>query len=315
MSFRLLIHGGAGAMRSMGAQAEALYREGLAQATRSGTLVLVSGGTAREAVVAAVQSMERSGAFNAGRGSALCESGHIEADAGVMDGQTLNTGAVAALPNVTNAVTVAHKLVDGSPHCVLAGAAALKWARAHVNDVECNPVPERRKLQWSAMVEEVERADGTQALVDMGGTHDLGDTVGAVALDTNGQLATAVSTGGIWLKTDGRVGDSPLIGSGFWADSRAGAACATGTGEFIMRSMLISRIAIEMEQGHSSAKSARGGLDWLKAQFGIGKAGVIAIDVNGVMTTPFDTAGMGRAWMTETMIEPMVAIWPEEPSP
>ncbi len=315
MTFRLVIHGGAGAMRSMGADAEALYRAGLKEAARIGGVVLSSGGSAREAVVAAVQSMEESGAFNAGRGSALCESGVIEADAAVMDGGTLGTGAVAALPNVTNAVTVANALVEGSPHCLLAGSAALTWAEENLDHVECMAVPDRRITQWHKMLAAATQSDAAEGLVDLGGTHDLGDTVGAVALDAHGALATAVSTGGLWLKTDGRVGDSPLIGAGYWADSESGAACATGTGEFIMRALLVSRIAIAMEDGRSSADSARSGLNWLKARFGAGKAGVIAIDKCGVITAPFDTAGMGRAWLTETMGAPMVAIWPEEPSP
>ena len=222
---------------------------------------------------------------------------------------------MAALPNVTNAVTVANALVDGSPHCLLAVAAALKWAQENLDHVECFAVPKRRITQWKKMCAAALQSNGSEGLVGMGGTHDLGDTVGAVALDSQGALATAVSTGGIWLKTDGRVGDSPLVGAGFWADSQSGAACATGTGEFIMRGMLVSRIAIAMEEGRSASDSARYGLDWLKSRFGTGKAGVIAIDSSGVMTAPFDTAGMGRAWLTETMLHPMVAIYPEESSP
>lgn len=300
-------------MRSMSAQAERAYREGLRVATVSGQQVLAKNDSARDAVVAAVRQMELSMAFNAGRGSALALDGTIEADAAVMDGDGLETGAVAAVPGVTNAVELADALLDGSVHCLLAGEAAVRWAQSMQVAVEKHPVPEARLRSWKARVNAPAAAHEGKRLMSMSGTHDLGDTVGAVALDNNGRLAVAVSTGGIWLKANGRVGDSPLVGAGYWADSQSGAACATGTGEFIMRSILVSRIALQLESGHSAIESARIGLDWLSSRFGAGKAGVIAIDGNGEMTAPFDTAGMGRAWVTENMSEPTVGIWPEDP--
>lgn len=311
----MLIHGGAGAMRNMGALAETLYREGLVDATTIGADILRGGGTARDAVVAAVRQMEACGAFNAGRGSALSSIGQIEADAAVMDGDTLAVGAVAAVPGLTNAVGIAEDVLTHSPHCLLAGSAVLEWVRGRETKVECFPIPETRLAQYRQMLRELGEAGNTDDLVDRGGTHDLGDTVGAIAMDGRGALATAVSTGGIWLKTTGRVGDSPLVGGGLWADSSSGAACATGTGEYIIRSMLVARLSIGMEQGLSAPESARQGLLWLEKRFGTGKAGVIAIDHHGVMTARFDTAGMGRGWMTDEMAEPIVAIWPEEAVP
>ena len=315
MSVGILIHGGAGAMRSMSAEAEAAYRKGLKVAVDAGFTVLDNGGSAREAVVAAVRSMESSTAFNAGRGSALSMGGHIEADAAVMEGTHLETGAVAAVPHLTNAVQIADAVLDRSPHCLLAGDAVHGWASAHDVPTETAPVPKARTAQWQHMRQKREKTAQAEALVSMGGTHDLGDTVGAVAYDAAGRLATAVSTGGLWLKSDGRVGDSPMVGVGLWADDQSGAACATGTGEFIIRSMLVGRIAHAMEAGHDATASARIGLDWLKNRFGDGKAGVIAMDTKGGMSAPFDTAGMGRAWRSVAQPEAVVAIWPEEPSP
>ena len=315
MTIAILIHGGAGAMRSMSESAETAYRAGLKSSVDAGYAVLESSGSARSAVVAAVRVMERSTAFNAGRGSALSAAGHIEADAAVMDGTKLETGAVAAVPHLTNAVTIADAILEHSPHCLLAGEAVMGWAKAHAVPVETTAVPEARVSQWRKMMEKREVSAQAEALVSMGGTHDLGDTVGAVAIDASGAVATAVSTGGIWLKSEGRVGDSPLVGAGLWADNQSGAACATGTGEFIIRSMLVSRIAQTMERGDDATTSARRGLDWLADRFGSGKAGVIAIDANGRMSAPFDTAGMGRAWRSASMSEAMVAVWPEEPSP
>lgn len=313
MSYRLLIHGGAGAMRSMSATAESAYRSGLAASILDGKKVLAKNGSAREAVVASVRQMELSMAFNAGRGSALALDGTIESDAAVMDGEGLETGAVAAVPGVTNAVALADALLDGSVHCLLAGEGAVRWAESIQVGVEKHPVPEARLRSWQARVSAPAAEHEGKRLMSMSGTHDLGDTVGAVALDSNGRIAVAVSTGGIWLKENGRVGDSPLVGAGYWADSQSGAACATGTGEFIMRSILVSRIVLQLEAGYSAIQSARSGLDWLSSRFGAGKAGVIAIDRNGGMTAPFDTAGMGRAWVTETMSAPTVGIWPEDP--
>ncbi len=315
MTYGILIHGGAGAMRSMGASAEAAYRAGLHAAVSAGHDCLASGGNARDAVVSAVRVMETSTAFNAGRGSALSLGGIIEADAAVMEGSTLKVGAVAAVPDLTNAVMIADALLDRSPHCVLAGPAASRWAEREQLDVETATVPAARLKQWQEMMAKRDTSVEAESLVSMGGTHDLGDTVGAVALDIQGSMATAVSTGGIWLKAEGRVGDSPLVGAGLWADDQSGAACATGTGEFIIRSMLVSRIAIALEQGLDASESSRMGLDWLKARFGTGKAGVIAMDPSGKMSAPFDTAGMGRAWQSHSMPAPIVAIWPEEPSP
>ena len=312
MSYRLLIHGGAGAMRSMSSSAELAYRKGLTDSVSAGQQILRSGRTARAAVLAAVRVMETSEAFNAGRGSALSMNGTIEADAAIMDGETLDTGAIAAVPNVTNAVALAEAVLERSAHCLLAGSSVLDWAASEALDVETFPVPQTRKAQWESRLEQLNGNTDVRNLVDMGGTHDLGDTVGAIALDENGRLAVAVSTGGIWMKANGRVGDSPLVGAGIWADSTSGAACATGTGEFIIRSMLVSRISIAMEQGRTATESARQGLDWLKSRFGGGKAGVIAIDRQGIMSAPFDTAGMGRGWISETMAEPVVAIWPED---
>ena len=315
MAFRIIIHGGAGAMRNMGTSAEAQYRAGLIEATAAGAGILREGGSAREAVVSAVSWMERCGAFNAGRGSALSSAGEIEADAAVMDGNSLAVGAVAAVPGLTNAVAIAEDVLKYSPHCLLAGSPVLDWAREQGTDIECFPIPETRYTQYRHLIAELGVAQHADDLVDRGGTHDLGDTVGAVAMDESGALATAVSTGGIWLKTSGRVGDSPLVGGGLWADSSSGASCATGTGEYIIRSMLIARISIGMEQGLSSSESVVQGLDWLKQRFGSGKAGVIAIDRLGGMTARFDTAGMGRGWMTDEMKSPMVAVWPEEAFP
>ena len=191
-------------MRSMSSSAELAYRKGLTDSVSAGQQILRSGRTARAAVLAAVRVMETSEAFNAGRGSALSMNGTIEADAAIMDGETLDTGAIAAVPNVTNAVALAEAVLERSAHCLLAGSSVLDWAASEALDVETFPVPQTRKAQWESRLEQLNGNTDVRNLVDMGGTHDLGDTVGAIALDENGRLAVAVSTGGIWMKANGR---------------------------------------------------------------------------------------------------------------
>ena len=131
----------------------------------------------------------------------------------------------------------------------------------------------------------------------MGGTHDEGDTVGAAVLDVHGGLAAAVSTGGIWMKTPGRVGDSPIAGAGLWAEDGVVACSATGTGEFIMRVALCSEIRARCAQGMSAERAGREALAHLESLFGADRAGLIAVDEHGHISTAFHTAGMGRAWM------------------
>ena len=313
-SWTIVIHGGAGAMRSMGADKERAYREGLRASLLAGAAELRSGGTALNATIAAVRVMESCGAFNAGQGSCLNLDGVIEADAAVMDGGDLSMGAIAAAPDIANGVTVAEAIRTRSPHCLFAGAAvrrlAEKWPELQLEEAQPS---DERLARWTRQRETYCDAElDSQSLTQYGGTHDEGDTVGAVALDANGNLDVAVSTGGIWLKVPGRVGDSPLPGSGFWAENQVVACCATGTGEFIMRAGLCADVRARAQAGGSASEAARDALSSLTERFGEGKAGIIAVDHEGNVAAPFDTAGMGRGWMSSLSDEPVVRIWPEE---
>jgi beta-aspartyl-peptidase (threonine type) len=314
VSWTIVIHGGAGAMRSMGAQKEAEYREGLRVSVLAGASVLRDGGSALSAAMAAVRSMEAGGAFNAGHGSCLNLDGVIEVDAAVMDGHDLSMGAIAAAPGIANGVMVADAIRQNSPHCLFAGESvhrlAEKWADLHIEKA----IPsEDRLARWKKQCASYREDElDAQALTQYGGTHDEGDTVGAVVVDSHGGLAAAVSTGGIWLKVPGRVGDSPLPGSGFWAENELVACCATGTGEFIMRAGLCADIRARCQAGDGVKTAVRDALTSLSERFGHGKAGVIAVGANGEFSAPFDTAGMGRAWMKAQDAEPTVRVWPEE---
>ncbi len=313
----IVIHGGAGAMRTMGADKEAAYRAGLRTATLRGAACLGRGGRAVDAAVEAVAAMEESGDFNAGHGSCLTTAGEVEVDAAVMNGADLGYGAVAAVPGLGNAVRLADAVRTESAHCLFAGPSALAWAEANSlfkpDIAEPSPARIRRWERLTAAGDGgFQKADD---LIAMGGTHDEGDTVGAAVLDAYGGLAAAVSTGGIWMKTPGRVGDSPIAGAGLWAEDGLVACSATGTGEFIMRVALCSEIRARCAQGMSAEQAGAEALKYLENRFGSDRAGLVAVDSNGRISTAFHTAGMGRAWMRMGDTNPTVRVWPEEDTP
>ncbi len=310
----IVVHGGAGAMRSMGAEKEAEYRLGLAEAARAGAAVLARSESAIDAATAAVAAMEASGVFNAGHGSCLTLDGEIEVDAAVMDGRDLSYGAIAGVPGLSNAVELAEGIRTGSPHCLFAGSKALQLAATlpGFTAIEARPSAERVRKWESHRRNNPVAPSLADQLTALGGTHDEGDTVGAVALDGEGNLAAAVSTGGIWLKQPGRVGDSPLAGSGLWAENDCVACAATGTGEFIMRVALAADIRSRVQAGSTASHAAKDALAALRERFGSDRAGVIALGHDGEIAAPFDTAGMGRAWMRSGDAEPTVRVWPEE---
>ncbi|MEE2758029.1 MAG: isoaspartyl peptidase/L-asparaginase [Myxococcota bacterium] len=310
----VLVHGGAGAMRSMGPKKEADYRRGLADAVLAGADCLRNGGQAIESAVAAVRSMELSGAFNAGHGSCLTADGLVEADAAVMNGADLSYGAVAAVPRLGNAVVLAETIRSKSPHCLFAGHRALQSIDA-LNGPEpefIDPSPGRLR-NYRQHLERIGQMDiKMDDLSQLGGTHNEGDTVGAVVLDHAGGLAAAVSTGGIWLKQPGRVGDSPIAGAGLWAENGLMACAATGTGEYIMRAALAADLRARVQQGASMEQAGKAAMAALRTRFGAGRAGLIGVDLNGRITTAFDTAGMGRAWLRAGDTTPVVRVWPED---
>ena len=310
----IVIHGGAGAMRTMGPDKEAAYRTGLTNAVQAGAEVLRRDGTALDAAISAVRFMEACGVFNAGLGSCLTLDGKIEADAAVMNGQDLSYGAVAAVPGLGNAVALADAIREGSPHCLFAGESALRLGESLPAFKLVHARPSQTRLEaWESQRQAYEgRRLVAEDLSDFGGTHDDGDTVGAVVQDREGHLAAAVSTGGIWLKQPGRVGDSPIAGAGLWAEDDLMACAATGTGEFIMRIALAADLRARCQGGASATDAGRSALADLRERFGPGRAGLIGIDAQGMITTAFDTAGMGRAWIRSTELEPTVRVWPEE---
>lgn len=286
----LVIHGGAGTIRrtDLAPADEAAIRAALRLALEQGYAILRGGGASLDAVQAAITVLEDAPWFNAGKGSVLTSAGTVELDASIMDGATLAAGAVAAVAHVKNPIALARLVMDRSPHVLLVGAGAEAFARAEGVAM----VPEDYFIT-AARREQLRRA---QAGGRAEPTGHYG-TVGAVALDASGYLAAGTSTGGTTNKLPGRVGDSPIVGAGTYADDRSCAVSATGHGEMFMRHAVAYDICARMRyRGDALIRAAEDlVLGTLLAQEGRG--GVIAVDRAGHIATPFNTEGMYRGWV------------------
>jgi beta-aspartyl-peptidase (threonine type) len=290
------IHGGAGVIgrTDMSPQLERDYRGALAAALEAGNRVLAAGGPSIDAVVAAVCVMEDSPLFNAGRGAAFTAEGTNELDAAVMDGATLQAGAVTLVTCVKNPVKLAKVVMERTPHVMLAGAGAEAVARAHELEI-VEPEYFFTQRRWDAL----QRMKSAQTLARQAtvAESDKHGTVGAVALDCAGNLAAATSTGGRTNKLPGRVGDSPIIGAGTYANNATAAVSATGEGEYFMREVAAHTLSALMEfKGWSVEQAAEHViLERLRALGGSG--GLIALDRKGNISMPFSTPGMYRGRM------------------
>jgi beta-aspartyl-peptidase (threonine type) len=279
-AWRLMVHGGAGSMRPGGLdrEQERCARDGLEAALAAGSAILEKRESALDAVEAAVRVLEEDPCFNAGRGSVLTAAGCIELDAAIMDGRDRRAGAVAGLRTTRAPISLARRLLDEGPHVFLSGKGADDFARDHGFEI-----PERRR-----QLDELMAAGGFDDEVKYG-------TVGAVAVDVDGHVAVATSTGGLTAKRWGRVGDSPLIGAGTYADDRAAAVSATGSGEYFIRSVAAHQLAERIRIGGQSLQSALDGVLEDIAGLG-GKGGLIAVAPDGEAAWGFTTPGMYRGF-------------------
>lgn len=276
----IAIHGGAGTLRKadMTASRAALFRQALGEALQAGNTVLQKGGTALDAVTATVVAMEDSPLFNAGRGAVYNADARHELDAAIMDGATLRAGAVACVERIRNPVLAARAVMQHSRHVLLAGRGAERFA-------------EKQELKMVNR-EYFGTASRLQALKRNLQSHH--GTVGAVALDRDGNLAAATSTGGYTGKLPGRIGDSPLVGAGTYADNRACAVSGTGLGEAFIRAQVAYDIAARMRYRHESLASAARAALASVARLG-GDGGLVAVDRRGNVAMPFNSQGMYRA--------------------
>lgn len=290
--WRLLIHGGAGSMRPgrLDPSQERIARDGLEAALGKGSAILARGESALDAVEAAVRVLEEDPVFNAGRGSVLTAAGCIELDAAIMDGRNRAAGAVSGLRTTRAPISLARRLLENGPHVFLSGHGADDFARDHGFEQVANDwfeIPERRR-----QLDELMAAGGFDDEVKYG-------TVGAVAVDIDGHVAVATSTGGLTAKRWGRVGDSPLIGAGTYADDRSAAVSATGSGEFFIRSVAAHQLA---ERVRLAGQYLQQALDGVLEDIGSlgGKGGLIAVAPDGEAAWGFTTPAMYRGMADAT---------------
>lgn len=295
--FTLAIHGGAGTIlrSTMTPEREAAYHAGLRRALAAGHAVLAAGGPALDAVTAAVMALEDEPLFNAGRGAVYTSAGQQEMDAAVMNGQDHAAGAVAGICGPRNPVLAARAVMEKTEHVLLIGSAAMDFCRAQGLVMEA-PEYFFTQARWDALQSTLAmRRTGTQ---DQDESRKHG-TVGAVARDVHGHLAAATSTGGMTAKAPGRVGDTPVIGAGTWADDASCAVSGTGHGEVFIRFAAAQEISARMRlAGQTLEQAARAVvMDVLAPNDGSG--GVIAVDKDGGYSLPFNCAGMYRGVVTQ----------------
>jgi len=299
----LVIHGGSGSMTRdrLPAEEDAGARAGLAAAIAAGTAILDSGGTALDAVEAAVKVLEDDPHFNAGRGSVFSWDGVNELDAAIMDGRSRAAGAVSAVTGTRNPIALARAVMEDGRHVLLSGDGADQFsveAGAEQAAPDWFALPERRR-----QLDEIKAGGGFDADMKYG-------TVGAVAADVHGHVAAATSTGGLTAKRWGRIGDSPLIGAGTYADDRACAVSCTGSGEYFIRAVAAHEIAARVRLASLGVIDAAG---QLVAEIGAmgGKGGIIAVAPDGTGGWAFNTPGMYRA-IARSGSDPKVAIYGDE---
>ena len=298
MPIALIAHGGAGSWRP-GSEQDAI--DGMKAAVEAGRSILAGGGSALDAVCATVVKLEDNPIFNAGTGAVLNFDGFCELDASIMESRESRIGAVAALQRVKNPILVARKVMEETDHVMLAGDGALRFARV-MGFGDHDPVTPARKADWAEKKQRMDEVLGKHGLRMRRFLKDhpeyAGGTVGAAAVDKDGVLAAATSTGGVTLKLVGRVGDSPLAGAGNYA-SRYVAASATGTGEFVMRTLAARAISDAMERGASLERAMNDVLDRMRREFDA-DVGMIAVDSAGNPLGRHLTRDMPHAWFTGT---------------
>jgi len=289
----IAIHGGAGVVdrAQMAPERAASYLAGLSLALDAGYAILERGGSSLDAVAEAVRILEDDPQFNAGRGAVLTHSGEEELDASIMDGVGPRAGAVAGVRHVKNPIGLARLIMDKSPYVMLIGEGAEEFAREQALEFVPNTyfrTPYREQELQRAIQRERQSDQGAQAPGTITGT------VGAVALDRAGNLAAATSTGGTTNKRYGRVGDSPIIGAGTYANNESCAVSATGTGEFFIRSVVAYDIHALIQYKQLALADAAKEVVQVKLKRAGGDGGIIAIDRSGQITLEFNCEGMFR---------------------
>lgn len=308
----ILVHGGAGSFSRRDLKE---YKSCLKDAVTNGYKVLRSG-SAVEGVIEAVKIMEDCGHMNAGIGSVLNLHGYVEMDAGIMDGKAMRAAGVALVRKIKNPILLAKVIMEHTDHVLLAGDFAEKLGeKLGLKTYDIVPREDMKRkyneLYLKLLKGDIKYLRRISKLVKKHKDIAYG-TVGAVALDKEGRLAAATSTGGYWLKLPGRIGDTPIVGAGFYADKDA-AASSTGIGEYILIAGLCRKAVELVKAGLNAAFAAIKSIEYMSASFGENTAGLIIVDSHGYVGAAFNTKGMGRAMLSKSHKEPVIAIFKDEP--
>lgn len=300
-TFSIVIHGGAGTIlkKNMTPEKEVMYREKLEEAIRVGYNILKKGGTSLDAVQKTINVMEDSPLFNSGKGAVFTHEGYNEHDASIMDGKTLNAGASAGTRIVRNPINLARAVMEDSPHVLLSGRGAEEFAKEEGLAI-VDPsyfFTESRMNTLKRVIESENQKNKVSAFYDENIKDSKYGTVGCVALDKNGNIAAGTSTGGMTNKRWGRIGDSPIIGAGTYANNKTCGVSSTGWGEYFIRGVVAYDISALMEYKGLSLKEATHEVIQEKLSQMGGSGGVIAMDHDGNVSMEFNTPGMYRATM------------------
>ncbi len=295
--YALVIHGGAGNIykENISDSLENQYRIKLKEALMTGYAILAKGGESLEAVRAAIHVMEDSPLFNAGKGAVFTSEGQNEMDAAIMDGATLNAGAVAGVMHIKNPIDAAFSVMKDSPHVMLAGEGAEIFAKSQgIQMVDAEYFYTEKRYRQLQSIKEREKTEGS--LVPSGTDYKFG-TVGAVALDKAGNIAAGTSTGGMTNKRYGRIGDTPIIGAGTYANNQTCGISATGHGEFFIRAAVAHDISALMEYKGFSIQQAADKVIHEKLKTLGGEGGVVGLDAKGNIMMSFNSNGMFRGFI------------------
>ncbi|MDE1205459.1 isoaspartyl peptidase/L-asparaginase family protein [Tenacibaculum larymnensis] len=305
--FAIIIHGGAGTIlkKNMTPEKEAAYKTKLEEAIRTGYEILKNGGSSGDAVVKTIQVMEESPLFNAGKGAVFTHDETNELDASFMDGKTLNAGAVAGVKDIKSPIEAARIVMTNSDHVMLSGSGASQFAKEQgLEIVDPSYFYTENRFKSLQRIKDKEKTaldhnDKEASFYDADIKNSKFGTVGCVALDKNGNITAGTSTGGMTNKRWGRIGDSPIIGSGTYANNKTCGVSSTGWGEYFIRSQVAYDISAQMEYQQKSLKEATKDVIQNKLTKLGGTGGVVALDKNGNMSFEFNTAGMYRASMND----------------
>jgi len=305
-NFAIVIHGGAGTIlkKNMTPELHKAYYDKLTEALNAGYEILEKGSSASDVVVAAIKVMEDSPLFNAGKGAVFTNKGANEMDASIMEGKTLNAGAIAGVGVIKNPIEAARLVMDKSQHVMLSGKGAEDYAK--LNGLEIvNPkyffnqkrFDQLQKIKKTEKIQLDHAEDDEDYLIDPNQLKDSKfGTVGAVALDKNGNITAATSTGGLTNKKYGRIGDSPIIGAGTYANNNTCGVSCTGHGEYFIRKVVAYDIAALMEYKGMTLIEAANYMIYEKMTVFGGSGGLIALDKKGNIAMPFNTQGMYRGY-------------------